>query len=39
MNSENFKLFLSSLGFSLSVMCFSETWLDDFDNSTYELPN
>ena len=38
-NSKNFKLFLSSLGFSLSVMCFSETWLDDFDNSTYELPN
>ena len=38
-NSENFKLFLSSLGFSVSVTCFSETWLDDFDNSTYELPN
>ena len=38
-NSENFKLFLSSLGFSVSVTCFSEAWLDDFDNSTYELPN
>ena len=25
---ENFKLFLSSLGFTFSVVCFSETWLD-----------
>ena len=30
---------LSSLEFSFSVICFSETWLDDLDNSTYELPN
>ena len=21
------------------MLCFSETWLDDLDNSTYELPN
>ena len=38
-NFENFKLFLSSLEFSFSVICFSETWLDDLDKSTYELPN
>ena len=37
-NFENFKLFLSSLEFSFSVICFSETWFDDLDNSTYELP-
>ena len=34
-----FKLFGSSLEFSFSVICFSETWLDHLDNSTYELPN
>ena len=38
-NFENFKLFLSSLEFSFSVICFSETGLDDLDNSAYELPN
>ena len=37
-NFQNFKLFLSSLQFSFSVIRFSETWLDDLDNSTYELP-
>ena len=37
-NFENSKLFLSSLEFSFSVICFSETWFDDLDNSTYELP-
>ena len=39
-NVENFKLFFSTLGYSFSVICFSETWLDDTDsNSLYELPN
>ena len=39
-NFENFKLFFSTLGYSFSVICFSETWLDDTDsNSLYELPN
>ena len=28
-NFEKFKLFLSSLDFSFSVICFSETWFDD----------
>ena len=32
---ENFKLFLSFLEFSFSVICFSEAWLDDLDNLTY----
>ena len=37
---ENFKLFFSTLGYSFSVICFSETWLNDTDsNSLYELPN
>ena len=32
--------FFSTLGYSFSVICFSETWLDDTDNnSLYELPN
>ena len=39
----NFKLFLSSLNFNFSVICFSETWLDGETLSTsrslYELPN
>ena len=26
---ENFKMFLSNLNFSLSIICFSETWLND----------
>ena len=38
-NSKNFKLFLSSLDFSFSVICFSEIWFDDLDNSSYDLPN
>ena len=37
----NFKLFLSSLNFNFSVICFSETWLDEETLSTsrslYEL--
>ena len=41
-NFENFKLFLSSLGFTFSVIRFSETWLDErsiSNKSLYELPN
>ena len=38
-NFKNFKLFLSSLDFSFSVICFSETWFDDLDNSPCDLPN
>ena len=38
-NFDNFKLFFSTLGFSFSVICFSETWLDEVGNSLYELPN
>ena len=41
-NFENFKLFLSSLNFTFTVICFSETWLDETINSNkslYELPN
>ena len=40
-NFENFKMFLSNLNFSFSVICFSETWLNDsnVDNSNYELLN
>ena len=34
-------MFLSNLNFSFSIICFSETWLNDsnVDNSNYELPN
>ena len=28
-NFHNFNLFLSSLNFTLGLICFSETWLDD----------
>ena len=38
-NFENFKLFLSSLDFTFSIICFSETWFDDLDNSAYDLSN
>ena len=40
-NSENFKMFLLNLNFNFSIICFSETWLNDsnVDNSNYELPN
>ena len=41
--SGNFKVFLSSLNFNFSAICFSETWLDDdtlsISRSFYELPN
>ena len=30
---------MSTLGFSFSVICFSETWLDEVGNSLYELPS
>ena len=38
---ENFKMVLSNLNFSFSIICFSETWLNDsnVDNSNYELRN
>ena len=38
---ENFKMFLSNLNLSFSIICFSETWLNDsnVDKSNYELPN
>ena len=34
-------MFLSNLNFSVSIICFSETWLNDsnVDNWNYELPN
>ena len=41
-NFENFNLFLSSLAFTFSVICFSETCLDKTtisNESLYELPN
>ena len=40
-NFENFKMFLSNLNFSFSIIRFSETWLNDsdVDNSNYELLN
>ena len=38
---ENIKMFLLNLNFSFSIICFSETWLNnsDVDNSNYELLN
>ena len=42
MNFENFKTFLSNLSFDFSIICFSETWLDESSltsQSLYELPN
>ena len=38
-NLDNFKLFFSTLDFSLGVICLSETWLDEVGNSLDELPN
>ena len=32
-NFHNFKLFFSTLGFSFSIICFSETWPDEVGNS------
>ena len=40
-NFESFKLFLSNFNFDFSIICFSETWLDDSSSlpqSLYELP-
>ena len=40
-NFESFKLFLSNFDFDFSIICFSETWLDDsfsLSQSLYELP-
>ena len=30
---------MSSLDYTFSIICFSETWCNDFDNFTYDLPN
>ena len=41
-NFENFKMFLNSINFTFSIICFSETWLDETnstENSLCELPN
>ena len=40
-NFEHFKIFLSNLNFSFSIMCFFKTWLNDsnVDTSNYKLPN
>ena len=41
-NFKNFKMFLNSIDFKFSIICFSETWLDETsstENSLYELPN
>ena len=37
---ETFKNFLFTLNFNFSIICFSETWLDETntENSNYELP-
>ena len=37
---ETFKNFLSTLNYNFSIICFSETWLDETknENSNYELP-
>ena len=40
-NLESFKLFLPNFNFDFSIICFSETWLDDsfsLSQSLYELP-
>ena len=36
-NFDNLKFFFSTLGFSFSAISFSETWLDEVSNSSYEL--
>ena len=41
-NFENFKSFVNSINFTFSIICFSETWLDETnstENSLFELPN
>ena len=37
---ETFKNFLSTLNYNFSIICFSETWLEETnnENSSYELP-
>ena len=34
---ESFKTFFSSLDYTFSIICFSETWCDDLDNFTDDL--
>ena len=36
-NFENFKFFLSSLSFDFSIICFSETWLDESSLTSQSL--
>ena len=36
-NFENFKLFLSSLSFDFSIICFLETWLDESSLTSQSL--
>ena len=38
-NFDNFQLFLSSLNYCFSIICFSETWCNDrnVDNSNYKI--
>ena len=41
-NIKNFKSFLRSINSTFSVICFSETWLDNLtlsENASYEVPN
>ena len=41
-NFDSFKLFLSGLNFEFSIICFSETWLDESAlayESLYKLPH
>ena len=38
-NFGSFKTFLSSLDFTLGIICFSETWCDELDNFIYDLPD
>ena len=39
-NFETFNNFLSTLNYNFSIICFSETWLEETnnENSSYELP-
>ena len=35
----SFKTFLSFLDYMFSIICFSETWCNDLDHFTYDLPS
>ena len=36
-NFENFKMFLNSIYFTFSIICFSETWLDETNSTENSL--